>query len=80
MPSYDYLNREGRCAMARRIKAYKQISCRDFGADCDFLVRAENEEEIMTYGHDHACYAHGKCASSSEADKKMKSFIKNARI
>ncbi len=66
--------------MGRRIKEYKQISCRDFGADCDFLVRAETEEEVMKYGHDHACYAHGKCGISSEADKRMKSFIKSARI
>jgi predicted small metal-binding protein len=28
-------------------KEYKQLSCRDAGADCDFLVRAETEEVVM---------------------------------
>jgi predicted small metal-binding protein len=66
--------------MAHHHKEYKQLSCRDFGADCDFMVRAETAEEIMKYGHDHGCHVHGKCGSSPESEKKMKSLIKNVWV
>jgi len=39
--------------MAQR--EYKQLSCRDLGADCDFLVRSEKEDEVMNLVNEHAC-------------------------
>ncbi len=63
--------------MARQYKEYKQLICRDFGADCDFMVRAETIEEVMKYGYDHGCHVHGKCWTSPETDRKMKSLIRN---
>ena len=42
-------------------REYKQLSCRDLGADCDFLVRAENEDEVLTLVSEHVCRAHGRC-------------------
>ncbi len=59
---------------------YKQLSCRDFGADCDFMVRAKTAEETMKYGQEHGCSVHGKCAVSPEAEKKMKSHMKNVSV
>ena len=41
--------------MAYHNKLYKQLSCRDVGADCDFTVRAKTEEEVLEYGYDHTC-------------------------
>ena len=38
--------------MAYHDKEYKQLSCRDFGAECDFMARAETEEEVMKYGYE----------------------------
>ena len=38
----DFHQEEWGLAMA---KQYKQLTCRDAGADCDFLVRAETELE-----------------------------------
>ena len=61
-------------------KEYKQLSCRDFGAECDFMARAETEEEVMKYGYEHSCSVHSKCGISSETYKKMKSHIKNVRM
>ncbi len=58
-------------------KQYKEIRCRDFGADCDFIVGAETEEEVLRRGHEHGCKVHGKCRTSPEGDEKMKSFIKD---
>ncbi|HXZ37095.1 MAG TPA: DUF1059 domain-containing protein, partial [Thermodesulfobacteriota bacterium] len=39
-------------------KIYHQLSCRDAGVDCDFLVRAETKEEVMRVAGDHACKSH----------------------
>jgi len=61
-------------------KEYKQLSCRDFGAECDFMVRAETEDEILRYGYEHGCSVHEKCGISSESYKKMKSHIKSVRM
>jgi predicted small metal-binding protein len=59
---------------------YKQLSCRDFGTDCDFMVRAKTAEETMKYGQEHGCTVHGKCAMSLETEKKMKSLMKNVWV
>ena len=61
-------------------KGYKQLSCRDFGADCDFLVRAKSAEEAIKYGQQHGCSVHGKCAVSPESEKKMKSLMKDVSV
>jgi predicted small metal-binding protein len=58
-------------------KEYKQLSCRDGGADCDFLVRAETEEEVLKVATDHACRVHGKCDLPQE---KIRPLIKNVSV
>ncbi len=58
-------------------KKYKEISCRDFRADCDFTARAESEEEVMKKCREHACSAHGKCSTTPESEKRMKSRMKD---
>ena len=63
--------------MAYRSKLYKQLSCKDFGADCDFTVRAKTEEEVMEHGYAHSCKVHSKCESSHETDERMRSIINN---
>ncbi|OGP70691.1 MAG: hypothetical protein A2W09_04550 [Deltaproteobacteria bacterium RBG_16_50_11] len=64
--------------MAIPSKECKELSCRDFRADCDFTVRAETEEELMKKCGEHACIAHGKCRTSPEIEKRMRSRIKSA--
>jgi predicted small metal-binding protein len=66
--------------MVYRNRLYKQLSCRDFGADCDFMVRAKTAEEVLEYGYDHSCRVHGKCGSSPGSDEKMRTLIKNIWI
>ena len=56
--------------MAYRSKLYKQLSCRDFGADCDFMVRAKTAEEVIEHGYAHSCKVHSKCESSHETDER----------
>lgn len=42
--------------MAQRM--YKELSCREVGAGCDFLVRSENEDEVISLACEHACRSH----------------------
>ncbi len=55
----------------------KQISCRDFGVDCDFVARGETEEEVMRKGSEHGCKVHGYCDIKPEDRKKAKSLIRD---
>jgi predicted small metal-binding protein len=66
--------------MATDSKEYKELSCRDFKADCDFMVRAETADEVMNYCEQHACNSHGKCASSSDSREKIKSHIRSVWV
>lgn len=66
--------------MAYHTELYKQLSCKDFGADCDFMVRAKTTEEVLEYGYDHSCTVHSKCGSSPKTDERMRSLIKNIWI
>jgi predicted small metal-binding protein len=61
--------------MAQRI--YKQLSCREVGADCDFLVRSENEDEVISLASEHACRSHNICEITPELKAKMQSSIKS---
>lgn len=61
-------------------KQYKQLSCREAGADCDFLVRAETEEEVLEVAGGHAARKHGMKEISPDVQKKMKSLIKNVWV
>ena len=62
------------------VREYKQLSGRDVGADCDFMVRAETEEEVLKPCYDHGCRIHGKCHVSPEIEKKVKLLIKNVWV
>ncbi len=61
-------------------KEYKQLSCRDTGADCDFMVRAETEEELLDHCSTHACKYHGECEFTDDDVKTIKSQIKTVSV
>lgn len=61
--------------MAQR--EYKQMSCRDLGTDCHFLVRCEKEDEVMSLVSEHGCRVHNKCVITSELKDKMLVSMKN---
>lgn len=60
--------------MAQR--EYKELSCRDLGEDCGFLVRSEKEEEIMNLVSEHACRVHNKCGITPELKERMRLSMK----
>lgn len=43
-----------------------EIACRDAGYDCDFMIRDENEGELIEFVQQHAREAHD--AEMSESD------------
>lgn len=57
-------------------KIYHEVSCRDAGADCDFMVRAETEEEVLRIVADHACRSHQECEVSPDMKAKVSSLMK----
>ena len=63
--------------MATHSKQYKELNCKNFTPDCDFMIRAETSEELLRYSMEHACNVHGKCDSSPGSMEKIKSRIKD---
>jgi len=61
--------------MAQR--EYKELSCRDAGADCDFMVRSEKEDEVMRLAGEHACSTHNMCEITPELKGKIQASIKS---
>ncbi len=61
--------------MAQR--EYKEMSCRNLGMDCDFLVRAEKEEEVMSLVNEHICRVHGACYLTPDLKDKMQGSMKS---
>jgi predicted small metal-binding protein len=58
-------------------KEYRQLSCRDVGADCDFMVRAETANEVMSLASEHACQSHNMCEVTPELKSKAESVMKS---
>ena len=36
----------------------REIACRDAGFDCDFMIRSENEDELVEFVQEHARNTH----------------------
>ena len=58
-------------------KEYKELSCRDTGADCDFLVRAETAEEAVSVASEHGCRVHNVCKITPEERDRMNSLMRS---
>ena len=51
------------------------VRCRDVGFDCDGVVRAETEEELLQQVAEHAKTVHGLEEVTDEVVAKVKSVI-----
>jgi predicted small metal-binding protein len=54
---------------------YKQLACREFGMDCDFIVQAETGREAMKDCREHVCRVHGKCRITPDLEARVKTRI-----
>lgn len=56
----------------------KELNCRDIGFDCDAVVRAEDEEAVMSQVATHARDVHGMNEIDEETGQKIRSLIHEA--
>jgi predicted small metal-binding protein len=63
--------------IVRRPIMGKIIHCKDVGFECDGVVRAGSEEEVMQMAAEHAKTVHGVDELTSEMVAKVKSVIRN---
>ncbi len=59
-------------------KGTRELKCRDFGVDCDFVARGKTDDEVIKKGSEHGCKVHGQCSMTPEQEKKARSLIKTA--
>lgn len=57
----------------------KRLSCRDVGADCDFTICADTEEEVFQKAAEHAKTAHNLDEVPKEMLDKARSVIRDVR-
>lgn len=55
----------------------KQIRCADIGMDCDFVTRAESQEELMREVVRHARNVHGVTEITPELREKVAEVIED---
>lgn len=44
----------------------KELVCREAGYDCDFVIRSENEDELVEFVQQHAMHTHDTDMSASD--------------
>ena len=55
----------------------KVLRCRDVGFDCDAVIRAETEEEILKKAAEHAQTAHNLKEITEEVVEKVRAAIRD---
>ncbi len=55
----------------------KVLHCRDVGFDCDGVIRAETEEEILKKAAEHAQTAHNLKEITEEVVEKVRAAIRD---
>jgi predicted small metal-binding protein len=56
----------------------KELICRDIGFDCEAVVRADSEEDVMAQAATHAREVHGLQQIDAETEQKIRSQIHDA--
>ena len=56
----------------------KILHCRDIGFDCNHVIEAESEEEILTQAAEHAQQIHGLQEISPEVVEAVKGAVQEA--
>lgn len=56
----------------------RELNCRDVGFDCDAVIRADSDEEVMAQTATHASEVHGLQQIDAETEQKIQSVIHDA--
>lgn len=54
----------------------KELRCRDVGFDCDKVLRAESEDEILRQAAEHATKDHGLREITEETARQVASKVR----
>ena len=57
----------------------KELRCRDTGMNCDFVIRAESEGELMRKAAEHARKTHGMKELAPDMNAKVRAAIRNVQ-
>jgi len=49
----------------------KQLTCRDLGMDCDYVVKGENREDVMKGAMEHATEVHPEMLATITTPEQM---------
>ena len=55
----------------------KVLRCRDVGMDCDFVARADSEEQILKKAAEHAATSHDMKVIPEEVLSKVRAAIRD---
>ena len=55
----------------------KVLRCKDVGMDCDFVARADSEEELLKKAVEHAAKTHNMKEIPAEVLSKVRAAIRN---
>jgi predicted small metal-binding protein len=56
----------------------RELNCRDVGFDCDAVVRADSDEDVLAQVATHAREVHGLEQIDAETEQKVRSQIHDA--
>jgi predicted small metal-binding protein len=56
----------------------RELNCRDVGFDCDAVIRADSDEEVMAQAATHGREVHGLQQIDSETEQNIRSQIHDA--
>jgi predicted small metal-binding protein len=54
----------------------KELRCRDVGFDCEGVIRAESDEEVLRQAAQHARTAHGLTQLDDATTRRIRSQIR----
>ncbi len=54
----------------------KELRCRDLGMECDKVMRAETEEEVLRLARDHTAADHGLEMNESQMIEEVRAQIR----
>lgn len=54
----------------------KELRCREVGFECEAVIRAESEDEVMRQASEHARTVHGKHDISEDEARAIRSKIR----
>jgi predicted small metal-binding protein len=78
-PSAPEYKKSPRCTpTAKGALVTKELNCRDVGFDCEGVIRADSEEEVVAQATMHAREVHGLQQIDAETEQKIRSVIHDA--